>query len=163
MTFARLVLPALATALVLAAPGFAATPEKGEITLEKPRVEWSGEAAGTVVQYAHYFRGEQIVDECIAPMCDSFTLTVGPGAESLVISAEDESGYTEMQVKDASGTEVFWSAGDDGVPTVYDVFEPAAGVYTVEVLTDALAPELDDPSYSAFAQVFGPVETAAGP
>lgn len=162
MTSARLALTTLAATLVLAAPGLAATPDKGEITLEKPRVEWSGEAAGSAVQYAHYFWGEQIVDDCVAPMCDSFTLTVGPGAASLIISAEDESGYTEMQIKDASGTEIFWSAGEDGAPTVYEEIEPAGGVYTVEVLTDALAPELDDASYSAFAEVFAPVEEPAG-
>lgn len=159
MTAARLLLTTLAATLVSAAPASAAEPASGEITLDKPRVEWSGEAAGSLVQFAHYFRGEQIVEDCVAPMCDSFTLTVGPGAESLIISAEDASGYTEMQIRDSSGAELFWSGGDDGVPTVYEEYDPAGGVYTVEILTDALAPgPVDDPSYSAFAEVFPPVE-----
>ena len=141
---------ALLGGALLAAPAAAATPESGKLTYDQRKVEWSGEATGTLVQFAHYFYGEQIVEDCVAPMCDAYTLEVGdPGY--LEISAEDN-GYTELQVLDAAGNEVFWSGGEADVPTVFQTDVEAPTTFTVEVLTDAIAPDvIDDPSYSAFA------------
>lgn len=146
----RTFLVGLLSSAALAGSATAATPESGKLTLDQRKVEWTGEAMGTLVQYAHYFYGGQIVEDCVAPMCDAFTLEVGdPGY--LEISAEDN-GYTEMQVKDAAGTEVFWSGGEADAPTVFQTDVEAPTTFTIEVLTDAIAPEvIDDPSYSAFA------------
>jgi hypothetical protein len=141
----------LLSSLALALPAAAATPEQGKLTRFEPSITWAGESTGSLVQYAHFFRGAQVVDECVAPLCDSFTLTV-EDAGFLEIGAEDASGYTEMQVKDAEGNELFWSEGEDGVPTVFAT-DAEPGTYTVEVLTDALAPEVDDSSYTAYAKL----------
>jgi hypothetical protein len=144
-------LGAALTTLAFAGPAQAAEPEKGEVSSTTPTIEWTGEAMGTAVQYAHYFAGSQLVDDCAAPLCDSFTLTVGEDGKRLVISAEDN-GYTEMQIRDAAGNEVFYSTGEDAAATVFSKSNPKKGtVYTVEVLTDALAPEVDDASYFASA------------
>lgn len=141
----------LASSLAAVLPAHAATPEQGTLTKYEPTVTWAGEATGSAVQFAHFFYGAQLVDDCAAPLCDSFTLKV-EDAGSLEIGAEDASGYTEVQVKDAEGNELFWSGGEDAVPTVfYTDVEP--GTYTVEVLTDALAPEVDDGSYTAYAKL----------
>jgi hypothetical protein len=134
----------------------AATPAEGTLTLDAPSLEWSGEAMGSVVQFAHFFQGEQIVDECYEQICDSFTVHVkDPGV--LTISAEDETGYTEMQIMNEAGEEIFWSGGEDAVPTVYTEVVDKPVTYTVEVLTDALAPApVDDPSYRGSATLTEP-------
>jgi hypothetical protein len=155
MSLRRRALTIAAAALAVGAPAAsAATPADGTLTLDEPELRWSGEAMGSAIQYLHYFQGEQVIDDCAAPFCDTFTLTLAdPG--NLEISVEDASGYTEVQIKDEEGNELFWSGGDDGVPTTYVEYEAEPGTYTVEVLTDALAPApLDDPSYSATAKYF---------
>lgn len=151
MTVLRALVLATATAALLALPAQAATPEQGKLTIYEPSITWTGEAMGSALQYANYFYGAQVVDDCEAPFCDVFTLTLEqPGL--LEIGAEDATGYTEMQVKDAKGNELFWSAGDADVPTVFTT-DAEAGTYTVEVLTDALAPEVNDASYTAYAKL----------
>lgn len=144
---------ALLGSAILAAPAGAATPESGKLTHDQRKVEWTGEAMGSALQYAHFFYGGQIVDDCVAPVCDTFTLEVAdPGY--VEISAEDESGYTEVQIKDAAGNEVFWSEGVEDGPTVFGTDVEGPTTFTVEVLTDAIAPAvIDDPSYTAFATV----------
>ena len=137
-------------ASALAAPALAATPESGKLTLEQREVAWSGEAMGTALQFANFFYGEQIVDDCVAPTCDVFTLTVD--APGYVEIAAEDNGYTEVQVKDAEGNEVFWSGGETDAATVFATEVEDKATFTVEVLTDALAPApADDPSYTAYA------------
>lgn len=140
------------TTVAFAGPANAATPETGTLKVTEPTLEWTGESFGSAVQYAHFFYGEQLVDDCVAPNCDTFTLTLADKGK-LEIGAEDATGYTEMQIKDASGTEIFWSEGVESGPTVFKQSNVPAGTYTVEILTDALAPELDDGSYSGYAKL----------
>lgn len=153
-------LGAALTTLALAAPVQAAEPSSGTVDSQNTLVEFTGESTGTAVQYAHFFLGSQLVEDCVAPLCDSFTVTVGEDGKRLVISAEDN-GYTEMQIRDAAGNEVFYSTGEADGPTVFSKTNPKKGtVYTVEILTDALAPEVDDGSYFASA-AFTPVPPPA--
>lgn len=162
MSLRRRALTLAAATLAVAAPAAsAATPAEGTLTLENPELTWSGEAMGSAVQYLHYFQGEQVVDECYPTICDSFTLTLAdPG--NLEISVSDPTGYTEVQIKDEEGNELFWSGGDDGTPTTYVEEDAEPGTYTIEVLTDALAPApLDDPSYEAVARYFEDEEPPA--
>lgn len=147
-------LGALTAALVLAAPAVAAEPEQGTLDpFDSPMVEWTGEATGTAVQFAHFFYGAQLVDDCVAPLCDSFTLTVTEKDQKVEIGAEDSTGYTEMQIKDAAGNEIFWSEGQESGPTVFKKTKMAAGTYTVEVLTDDLLPGIDSGEYFAYAKM----------
>ena len=164
MHLRAIALTAAAAFAAAAAPSaLAASPAEGTLTLDGPPVEWTGEAMGSAVQYAHFFQGRQVVDECFAPICDSFTLTLAD-AGNLQIDVEDPSGYTEVQIKDAEGNEVFWSEGVEDGPTTYVEYEAQPGTYTIEVLTDALVPApLDDPSYSAIAQFFEDEEPVEEP
>lgn len=150
----RVLTGALAALLLAASPAAAASPETGTIDqYDNQRVDWSGEAMGSVLQYGHFFNGGQIVDDCEAPLCDRFELTIADDKQRVEISAEDSTGYTEMQVKDPDGNEIFWDGGDDGMPTTFVATYLKAGTYTVEVLTDALAPGIDDASYVAYAEM----------
>jgi len=155
-------LTALTAGALLALTGSAqaATPETGSVDIhDQPRIEWTGNAAGSAVNLAHFFLESQVVDDCEAPLCDAFTLTVGPDAKKLEVSAENSYGYVEMQVRDSSGAEVFYSVGDADQPTTWSKTKPKAGTYTVEVITSALARSVDDDAYFAFAQVNGGVAT----
>lgn len=148
-----------AAVLAVAAPAASAhplheAPQTGEVTIHEPFTQWTGEAAGSVVQLAHHLYEAQLVDECDSRFCDEFLLTVGPGAKKLEIGVEDPGGYTEVQIRDEAGNEVFFSTGDADVATVWRKKNPPAGKYLVEVLTDALAPApAGDASYEAYAKL----------
>lgn len=132
------------------APALASEPASGSVDIYKPTLSWTGTAAGSAINLAHFFWGEQIVDDCRSPYCDAFTLTVVDDKQKVEISAIDDEGYgyTEMQIKDASGSEIFWSEGDADVPTVYTNTKMPKGTYTIEILTDHLAPVIDPGEYT---------------
>lgn len=163
MTSSRLRAATAAGAALLAAAAVSAVadahplhpaPDAGEVTIYEPRYAWTGEAAGSAVQLAHHLAEEQLVDECDPRFCDDFALTVGPGARKLEVTVEDAGGYTEVQVRDKDGKEVFFSTGTADAPTVWRTSRPVPGTYIVEVLTDALAPApAGDASYTATAEL----------
>jgi hypothetical protein len=153
---------ALAGALLLALPGAAqaAEPSEGAIDIyDTPEVSWTGNAGGSAINLAHFFLDQQVVDDCVQPFCDVFTLTVGPDAKKLEVGAENTYGYVEMQIRDEAGNEVFYSVGEADVPTVYKKSKPKPGVYTVEIITSAIAPSVDDDAYFAYANVNDGVKT----
>lgn len=135
-------------------------PDSGDVTIYDPVQAWAGESTGSAVQLAHHLYEAQVYDECDPPFCDAFALKVGPGAKKLEIKVADPGGWTEVQIRDESGAEVFYSTGDADVPTVWRVKNPKAGTYMIEVLTDALAPApAGDPSYEAVAKLDDGVAT----
>lgn len=135
----RHVLPIAALTLALLPAGaVAATPESGELSDEKTTLKWNGEAAS----YGFSFMPETTIAACEAPFCDTYTFTVPEGlpAGSDVLvraTAYESSGFTDLFVTDPSG-ERNYSASGSGEPSAeWQFFNPAAGTYTVQVMTNA--------------------------
>jgi hypothetical protein len=101
----RALVIAFGLAVPATAPAQAAEPSSGEVTTSKPQLTWTGTIEEPFGAYhtatlAFAYMGPT----CDQPYCDTFTLTVGPGADSLTIKmaghGTDDVGF---EVEDPDG------------------------------------------------------------
>jgi hypothetical protein len=123
---------ALAALTSLAAPAAqAATPASGEVTAAAPLTSWSGEAYGQPFKLGSDF---QTHDLCIAPFCDTYTLTVkDPGALRITMIAPGSASYVDVLVTKPDGTTEFLEGADGEVAHEIIYKNAAIGPYTFDI------------------------------
>lgn len=122
---------AAAAALLLVPAAHAATPEQGEVGTAQPKVTWTGEAYGQPLNNGIPDRSH---DLCIAPFCDSFTLTVKEaGALRLRLDAPGSAGFVEAFITYPDGTTENFAGND--ADTFQEIIwkKPALGTYLVDI------------------------------
>ena len=101
----RMLVAAAFAALTLVPTAHAATPAQGEVSAAQPKASWTGEAYGQPLKLGSGF---QTHANCIAPFCDSFSLTVkDPGALRVYLNAPGSAAYTDVRVTYPDGTSEF--------------------------------------------------------
>lgn len=127
--FRYLVFVPLAVVVLLAAPvaGNAAEPDSGTVSADSPAVAWSG---------GPFLTSNPTVCLPEDPACDRFALTIEPSGEPgdsvEVTTAADEGDDYDLFVFAPDGSLAGSSATASGNESV-TLFEPVAGIYTVEV------------------------------
>ena len=141
-------LAAALMAIAFAPAAVAATPDRGEVSLAKPSVAWSGTAAGYGVVVANSLAART----CEAPACDEFVLKVAQAGDLLVrATARGASGFTQLDVVRPDGTTLS-NDGAAGQPTSeLRLKRVSAGEYLVRTHTNASAAA--DASYAASARL----------
>jgi hypothetical protein len=118
-------------ALTFAVPAAASTPAEGEVSAAQPKTSWSGEAYGQPFKFGPSF---QTHDLCIAPFCDTYTLTVAdPGALQVFLNAPGSAGYVDVLVTKPDGATEFLEGVETEVSHTIVYRTAQTGAYTFDI------------------------------
>lgn len=154
----RVLVSALAAALLCAGLATAATPSDGKVSSASPRVEWTGESNGYL--YYNYQRvsrtgGQQ--PRCDAPACDEFTLEVVDSADLTISATYETTVFLDFDIVFPDGSSVWIDGSDENNTTTTKIKKAKPGTYKIRVTTNGTASQ--DGAFTAFAQL----ATAAAP
>jgi hypothetical protein len=122
---------AVAAATTIAVPAAtAATPATGQVSAADTTVSWTGEAYGQPFKFGPDF---QTHANCIAPFCDTFTLTVADaGVVRVNLGAPGSAGYVDILVTHPDGTTEFLE-GTETETAREILLEDASGDYAFDI------------------------------
>jgi hypothetical protein len=156
---AALALAAAALALAAPASTLAATPESGAVSPEKPTFAWTGTVTEPTDLYdlVGFFNGGTAVrgvGTCMAPYCDTFTLTVAEGGDLLTLDLKaPDADNLAVEIVDPDGNAENYNDVDPANERTIDL-DPTPGEWQVRMYGGG------DYEYSAKATLALPADPA---
>jgi hypothetical protein len=126
----------IAATTVLVPVASAAEPAHGEVSAADTTVAWTGEAYGQPLKLGEELQTHEL---CIAPFCDSFTLSVkDPGRLRVDMVAPGSAGYVDVLVTRPDGSTEFITGSETEVAHRIDIDDAATGDYLFDIWPNEL-------------------------
>ena len=161
MNTRRLVLATvLAAAVAAPSAASAATPETGSVSFAAPNFKWNGSTTnGGATTISSIQNGGTYA--CVAPSCDTFTLTVADAGGDLKITVNNGSnGFLMVEVVKPDGSTIY-NGGAEGEPkTVVGIKNAPKGDYEIHVASNSI---LFETLHNGLAELTKPVAVSEEP
>ncbi|HEX8085794.1 MAG TPA: hypothetical protein VF529_15995 [Solirubrobacteraceae bacterium] len=132
----RALVIAFGLTVLAAAPAQAANPASGEVTTSQPSTTWSGSIDDFGAYDLAFWYFGTLSFACEQPFCDTFTLNVGPGANSLTIKVAGGSGTENIafEAEDPDGELEYVDSEDTELRTTRErTFTAKPGEWVIRV------------------------------
>jgi hypothetical protein len=127
---------AIAALTIVVPSASAATPSQGEVSASQPTQSWAGEAYGQPMKLGGPTQTHAL---CIAPFCDTFSLTVkDAGALRVTLTAPTSASFVDVLITAPDGTTEFLEGNDTDVFQERTYKTAKLGVYTFDIWPNAI-------------------------